>query len=293
MADTSQAEIIGRSIFALAGTHGKCYHMRHQGTTSFCRQNSMSEAYDPTSIARIDPAKVEPIPVRFWWLKRILIVSGIALAGLVALRVWWGWEAHRRLQAEIEKYIAAGEPIYPEDFDQEPVHDDENAAKMLDDAVAALNLTLEHDKLIDTIREDFSSIHEHIGHVHELIEANAETLRLVRAARHASGIDWDMHIRYPAISSLLPKLSGHRKLSKVLSVITAYYHATGDEEAGVDILRDAFAHADAIEHQPFLMCHLVAISANSFHAQSVESVAPNLQVDGMGAVVAESVKPTR
>ena len=79
---------------------------------------------------------VEPVPVRFWWLKRILLVGGIVLVAMGALRIWWGWEAHRRLQAEIDKYIAAGEPIYPEDFDSKWVPDDQNAVKFLLDAAA-------------------------------------------------------------------------------------------------------------------------------------------------------------
>ena len=189
--------------------------------------NVMIEPSDTAAVAQIDTTAVEPVPVRFWWLKRILIASGIVVVGLVALRVWWGWEAHRRLQAEIDKYIAADEPIYPEDFDQEAVPDDENAAKMLDDAVAALNLTTEQDELIDTVLDDFSLLDQHIDELRVLVEANARTLGLIRAARDAPGVDWGMRIRTPAISFLLPNLSGHRKLSKVLSLITAYYGAIG------------------------------------------------------------------
>lgn len=41
----------------------------------------------------------EPVPIRFWWLKRILTVSGVLLIALLCLWWWWGWEADRRLQA--------------------------------------------------------------------------------------------------------------------------------------------------------------------------------------------------
>ncbi|MHC4695684.1 MAG: hypothetical protein ACYTFA_02955 [Planctomycetota bacterium] len=239
----------------------------------------MSEQSDRTTIARIDPAKVEPIPVRFWWLKRILIVSGIAFAGLVALRVWWGWEAHRRLQAEIDMYIAAGEPIYPEDFDQEPVPDSDNAAKMLGDAVAAFSLTGEQDQLIDTILDDFSLVHEHLDELRALVEANSRALGLIHAARDAPGLDWGMRIRSPALSFLLPNLSAHRRCAKVLSVITGYYDAIGDSESAVDTLRDAFAYADAVGCQPTLISHLVAIACGRMHARSIERLAPNLRVD--------------
>lgn len=57
-------------------------------------------AHDSTSDS------VEPLPPRFWWLKRLLILSGVLVVALICLRVWWGYEAHRRLMAEIETYRA-------------------------------------------------------------------------------------------------------------------------------------------------------------------------------------------
>ena len=92
--------------------------------------------------ATIEPT-VEPIPPRYWWLKRIALAAGFLFVALFALRLWWGWEANRRLQAEIDKIIAKGEPIYPEDFDpKEDIPDDQNAARFLRNAEQAINLTL-------------------------------------------------------------------------------------------------------------------------------------------------------
>src|SRR3989304_269656 len=91
--------------------------------------------------ATIEPT-VEPIPPRYWWLKRIAAVAGILLVVLFALRLGWGWEANRRLQAEIDKIIAAGEPIYPEDFDpKEDIPDEQNAARLLIGADEAISFT--------------------------------------------------------------------------------------------------------------------------------------------------------
>lgn len=102
---------------------------------------SMYDALTTSAERPANTAQVRPVPVRYWWLKRILFGCGVILIGLVALRIWWGWEANRRLQAGIDGYIAAGEPVYPEDFDQSAVPDDQNAAKMYDDAAAALLTT--------------------------------------------------------------------------------------------------------------------------------------------------------
>ena len=82
-----------------------------------------------------------PIPPRYWWLKRIGAATGVLLVLLGAMRWYWGWEADRRLQAEIDRIRAAGEPIFPEDFDPpEPVPDEDNAALALIRAANALTV---------------------------------------------------------------------------------------------------------------------------------------------------------
>src|SRR3990172_6612547 len=106
---------------------------------------------DPSTVEPI----VEPVPPRYWWLKRIALTVGILLVAVIALRLWWGWEADRRLQAEIDKIIAAGDPIDPEDFDpKEEIPNEQNAARFLLQAENAINLTPEQVKLIDELRGD-------------------------------------------------------------------------------------------------------------------------------------------
>ena len=65
-------------------------------------------------------------------------VVGVLVA-LVGVRVWWGFEAERRLQALIDSYHEAGEPILVEDFARSgTVPDETNAALVYQQAVAAL-----------------------------------------------------------------------------------------------------------------------------------------------------------
>ncbi len=260
-----------------------------------CGQHSMNEASEPIATARIDPTKVEPIPVRFWWLKRILIVSGVMFAGLIALRAWCGWEVDRRLQAEITKCIAAGEPIYPEDFDQEPVPDDKNAAKMLKDAAAALSrLTVPQKRLNMAILDDFSLVDDYTEELQKLVEANVETLRLVRAARDAPGAYWDIRIRRPVFlnnSNLAPRLGEDHRLAEVLSLAIAYYHATGDDKEAIETLRDAFAHADTVKMRPLLISNRAATAVSAQYARSVESLMANLRIEGADSNADNAARP--
>ncbi|HOO16374.1 MAG: hypothetical protein KBH81_00180 [Phycisphaerae bacterium] len=71
------------------------------------------------------------IPARFWWLKRLACDAVIMLVVLLAVRLWWGWEAQRRFDAAIAKCRAAGEPVLVDDFLIAPLPDDENAAFFL------------------------------------------------------------------------------------------------------------------------------------------------------------------
>ncbi len=278
--------------FPRAGTN--CYHILQRGIAMSCGRQSMNEQPSSATVDQADPAEVEPVPARFWWLRRILIVSGIVFVARVALRVWWGRDAYRQLQAEIDTYIAAGEPIYPEDFDQEPVPDDKNAVKMLQDAVAAINLTAKQEKLVGLSRPDFTLAGAHTEELQKIVEANGEALRLARAARDAPGVYWDIRLRRPTFSRLIRLHSGfreRRKLPGVLSLSIAYYHGVGDDQEAIETLRDLLAYADTLKTRPLPMSHITAIGVDILHAQFVERLAPSLRVAAVPAVPAEHLRP--
>ncbi len=51
------------------------------------------------SDSRPPDGETRPVPPRYWWLKRVLLTTGVLAVALVVLRLWWGWEAERRWQA--------------------------------------------------------------------------------------------------------------------------------------------------------------------------------------------------
>ena len=141
----------------------------------------MPQTDKPQSDSPTVEPTVEPIPPRYWWLKRIGVAVGLLLVALFALRLWWGWEANRRLQAEIDRIIAAGEPIYPEDFDpKEDIPDDQNAARFLTAAEQAIRLTPEQAKLIDELRGDGRFTDEHEEQARAIVESNTVVFGLIR-----------------------------------------------------------------------------------------------------------------
>ena len=53
-----------------------------------------------------EPERVEPDPPRYWWLKRLTAGCVMLAAGLLVLRLAWGWEAERRFRRAMEPVLA-------------------------------------------------------------------------------------------------------------------------------------------------------------------------------------------
>ena len=221
---------------------------------------------------------VSPVPPRFWWLKRIIVVSATLLVVLLGVRLWWGWEANRRLQAEIDRIIAAGEPIYPADFDPPEMLPEENAAKLYLDAEAALNLTPTQNEFVNRLAGDYAEIRQRMDDIEPIVLANAKAYQLVRQGSELKKFDWGNRRRSPAINFMVPNLSMHRYLSKVLSVTATYHAERGNYAEALATLLDAFRFADAIDREPYLISHLVALACQSLFVGDVEHLAPTLAV---------------
>jgi len=239
----------------------------------------MPQTDQPQSVAPTIAPEIGPIPPRYWWLKRIGIAVGVLLVALFALRLWWGWEANRRLQAEIDRIIAAGEPIYPEDFDpKEDIPDDQNAARLLIQAAGAVSLMSVKPELFDEVVGKPALIKKHLEEVRGVVEGNSEALTLVRRARGLPGSDWGVRIRTPAINAPFPAFSSDRRLSKLIGLSAMIYDIEDRNSEAIEILRDGLAHADNINQQPTLISQLVAWACEALTIQTIEGTLPSLHI---------------
>ncbi|MFH0982329.1 MAG: hypothetical protein V2A79_12425 [Planctomycetota bacterium] len=220
-----------------------------------------------------------PVPPRYWWLKRIFLACALLLVLLVGLRLWWGYVVHQRLQTEIDRLVAAGEPIFPEDFDTPPVPDPENAALLYTNAANAFVKPAE--ATIDISLFPTSSFTPaQLAEAQLYVDANTNALRLARQARDLPKVDWGLHIRRPAITFSLPAFTQQRQLARLLAVAARHHHHLGHDAETIATVRDLLALGDAVNHWPLLISHFVAISIDALAANSVEHVAPTLAVGG-------------
>ncbi len=236
----------------------------------------ISQSDQSQCVAATEETTVAPVPPRYWWLKRIALASAFLLAALVGLRLWWGWEANRRLQAEIDRIIAAGEPIYPEDFDpKEAIPDEQNAARLLVEANEAVNLTSEQQGLLEEV---VGNSKEQVEEVRGIVEGNAEALTLVRRARGLPTTDWDLRIRTPAIETSLPALSGHRQLAKLMYLASWHRHVVGNDNEAIETVRDGLAQSRSISQFQTLIPQLVSWASAGFAIRALEHILPSLDI---------------
>ena len=226
----------------------------------------------PSAVHVLD-AEAVPIPPRYWWLNRLTAGGAVLMFLLVLVRLWWGWSAYGRLQAEIDRLIAAGEPIRAEDFYSPPVPDEENAAVMLREAAGILVLTDGEQNLIMNAALGSALQLEELQILGRIMESHAAVFPLVNRARKSRGVDWGIHLTSAASDTLLPDLASQRQLTKVL-VASAYLKFTSGDQVGfLEQSLVALAQVRALDAQGFFVSHLVARAGEALIVNLLERCA--------------------
>ena len=236
--------------------------------------------------------EVRPVPLRFWWLRRIVVVLAILVAGSVGLRVWWGHEAAKRFQAEIDRYRAAGQPVDLSDFETVPIDDANNAALVLERAWAALSdLTIKQTKMYDGHYGTWEVVTERTDEVARLLEITAEARTLVRRARSMPNADWGVPVRNLFDRANLMHLGCDRQLAKLPRLAAAYAHQNGNDADAVESLRDILGLGVHVGSQPVILHHLVALAIRDLAAGIIEDIAPGLEISDDERPAGGSTRP--
>jgi hypothetical protein len=238
---------------------------------------STQSACESADVAGGDEA--EPIPPRFWWLKRLVVAGVVLLAAMVLLRLLWGLEAQRRARAEFERYRAAGQPVYVADFDRmlDKVPRWDNAAVLYERAINNIVPTTTLGVGFGRFVSEIENLCEDRATAEELLNSNGPALNLAHQARSRPTVAWNSRL---ADTSRLftTHLSGQRLLAKVLWFAAFYQHQVGDHAAAVDAAADLVAFNDAVAAHPTLMSTLLGQAGRYLTFSLIERIGHTLQI---------------
>ncbi|MGB7159684.1 MAG: hypothetical protein WBD40_16575, partial [Tepidisphaeraceae bacterium] len=233
---------------------------------------------DPTP----HPEQTLPHPRRFWWLTRLIALTVLLAACVAGVRVWWGNVAERRMAAAIADAHARGERILICDFaTTQIVSDERNAAFYYRRAKQTLKTSNTQEWALDAtetlpVRQDVFDI------TGEALKQNAAALADIRKARECDQVDWNIAVRSPMWSVLLPDLNYVRQLARITRAAGIHAAQRGDHRAALEHAHDLHAIVRNINHQPFLISHLVSVGIDAMAADFVAEITPNLRIADEG-----------
>lgn len=174
-------------------------------------------------VDQLNKSPIEYNPPRFWWTKRIIIGSGVLMVLVVGMVVGATTVSQRRLDALIESYRAAGEPVYAEDFNVvKEIPEEENAATFYRQAEQAyvwpigidpaLGLRELSEKVLAGRYEDYRE------DIEKLLLANDSTLYMLMDGSKCEYADWQFRLTNPIHISVFPDTNAERELGWLLSI---------------------------------------------------------------------------
>jgi hypothetical protein len=232
---------------------------------------------------------------RFSWMKLVCIAAVAFVLLVITAWLGTGYYAGGRLQDEIDRIVATGEPLYPRDFDTPGIPADTNSAPLYDRAADQLALTHDERETINNFWGNSGDLvylnEEGIAGFDEIVRKNAEVLELLRRARALPNADWDIELRTPVINWEFPRLSQYRLLGKLLAVKAIHDHRQGNYFEAVESTRDILAIGRAVEHMPLWMSHLVAIANRELATSVVEQILPEMRIAPGGSLEDDNYHP--
>ena len=197
---------------------------------------------------------------------------------LLALRLWWGRVAERRLHAALDQLASRGEPVRAEDLDHSRLDDAANAAAYLKQAAASVNATTYSPA--NTAMDFPAAYTPRSPKWHDVAKAamavNGPAFVTARRARAFDRADWGQ----PAALLFNPgPLNAMRALANTLGDGALYAHEAGDDVAALETIRDVRHVAAAVGQHPLLVNNLVSVGIDALAMARLHEIATGLRID--------------
>jgi hypothetical protein len=241
------------------------------------------------SAEQADMREADALPPRFRGFRRACAVAGTLLLLLTILRLWWGWEAHRLLVAEVAAIHARGDPISPADFKDEDIPDADNAATYVRRAMAAMGSSLDffiaHPDTFWTSPPTASEL----TRLKRAVSNNQIALSLARQIPGHPRAAWHVDFRAGDAGLDLPEYRS-TDLGDLLAKAALLQHIQGDDDGCVQTFECLLALSDAVENYvPDLRASMDAKHIQDWAADGVIGTASSLCVASDPASPAQPV----
>jgi hypothetical protein len=211
------------------------------------------------------------------WGRWFLIVLMCLLILLVGGHILWSTLAGRTLDRQAAIYHKAGEPIELEDLAPAAVPDADNIAIALRSA-ARIDETTPAWKSFESLSPQTPLTDNEVAAIRAVVGENGPAFADVDAAMNRQGIDWQISLKSPALMTLLPDLGPQRKLARLMIARAMLRHRDGDDAGALqDVARARFI-AQAVDRQPILISHLVAMGIDNMSNDAIQRMAPALRI---------------
>ena len=220
-----------------------------------------------------------PLDRRPRWGRYFLLLCVFGALVLIGAYAVWSGGSNRRMEREVAALRAKGEPTELADFREAAIDDDsQNAAVLLRDAAASIDEKTRAFKKYDP-REFALPLRENeLAVARAVIDENRAAFDKVDAATKCKGVDWQVVLKSPAISVLLPDLAPQRKLARLVSSRALLNAHEGDDAAAMDDIERLLFIASAVDRQQFLVGHLVALGIGDMVCGDLAQMAPQLKI---------------
>jgi hypothetical protein len=215
-----------------------------------------------------------------WAFLGVVLLLFLAMLG----HVLWGSFAERRLEAEVARLRAAGEPMTLEQLPLPSVPDDENAS--LDYQAAGRSIGEQTPRWQDYSRRNPGQFELPLTDFERatfdaIVAENAAAMKLVAGARGKQPSGWRDQFTKPYVASRFD-LSPSRRLGELLRAAAYAAHSAGRDDQAVDHLQDMLRLSTAATYRPGLIGHLVAIGISRMAATAASAIAADLRIGSGG-----------
>ena len=205
--------------------------------------------------------------------------AGVVVALAIVLRIAWGWDTSRRLDAALDDVRRRGEPLALADFVREDLPPSENAWAEYAEAARAVATSA----ALPPSQSNFQyPAYAPRGVRWEALAAESEKVNApsISAARRARLFNRLQFPQQGPGQTFRREWIDARALANVLGDGAEYAHLRGDDAEAVERLLDGMHLGRLVRQDPSIMSQLVGIGINALTLDEAKQVIPTLNLSG-------------